>query len=70
MPKATLEFNLPEETQEHEYACNGQAMYAVLMDIQETLRDARKHGTPEESARAAWALGIFYEAVDGLPFEF
>lgn len=42
--KATLEFQLPEEEQEHLDAINGTKWKVVLMDFDETLRRYIKHG--------------------------
>lgn len=42
--KATLEFNLPEEEQEHLDAVNGTKWKILLMDFDRTLRNYLKHG--------------------------
>jgi hypothetical protein len=49
MAKATLEFNLPEETVEHRLAVNANNYYAVLWDIDQYLRSKLKHGDLTES---------------------
>jgi molecular chaperone GrpE (heat shock protein) len=57
MPKATLEFNLPEEEQEHRDAIDGPAWKQTVWDIDYVLRNKIKHAdehTPE----------IFVEALE------
>lgn len=44
MPKAILEFNLPEEEQEHRDALEGTAWKVAMWDLDQTLRNAIKHG--------------------------
>ena len=44
MPKAILEFNLPEEQQEHKDALDGTAWKVAMWDLDQTLRNAIKHG--------------------------
>jgi hypothetical protein len=44
MPKATLEFNLPEEEQEHRDAIEGTMWKLAVWDLDQILRDALKHG--------------------------
>lgn len=41
--KATLEFNLPEEDSEYRAALNGAKWQQVLWEIDDWLRDLRKH---------------------------
>ena len=43
MPKATLEFNLPEEQVEHELALMGPEIHAVLCELNRYLRNQIKH---------------------------
>jgi hypothetical protein len=45
VPKATLEFNLPEENSEHMCAVTAQDMNCALWDIQQMLRNKYKYGT-------------------------
>lgn len=42
MPKATLSFNLPEETEEHYLALNGWAYKCVIEDLFQWLRSKDK----------------------------
>lgn len=45
MPKVTLQFNLPEETEEFQAAAKAGRMEAALLDIgNDVFRPARKHG--------------------------
>lgn len=47
MPKATFEFNLPEEQEEFEIFNKSGAMHSALWDIsQEVFRPNYKHGYP------------------------
>lgn len=49
MPKAILEFNLPEEQEEFDTAVKAIDYKLALWDIaQDIFRPARKHGYPEE----------------------
>ena len=55
--KATLEFNLPEDTQEHLRAVQANHAWSALYDIDSMLRNLLKHGddrykTVEELAHA------------------
>lgn len=44
MPKATLEFNLPDEEAQHKDALEGAAWKVAMWDLDQTLRDAIKYG--------------------------
>lgn len=47
--KATLEFNLPEEQDDYQYAMNGVRYSIALRSIMDNVfRPARKHGYPDE----------------------
>jgi hypothetical protein len=46
--KAILEFNLPEDQKEFEYACNGSKCMVALFDINQMFRSATKHRDPNE----------------------
>jgi plasmid stability protein len=55
--KATLEYNLPEDTQEHLRAVQANHAWSALYDIDSILRNLLKHGnenykTVEELAQA------------------
>ena len=51
--KAILEFNLPEEKQEHNYAVNATEAFRALSDIQQELRRIRKYDAdPQEVLEA------------------
>ena len=51
--KAILEFNLPEEKQEHNYAVNALEAFGALSDIQQELRRIRKYDAdPQEVLEA------------------
>lgn len=43
MPKATLQFNLPEEQQEFEYASNGTSYSCVISEMDNYLRAKLKY---------------------------
>jgi hypothetical protein len=47
MPKAILEFQLPEEQEAHEDALNGTLWHSVVGDLDDILRSWIKHGLPE-----------------------
>jgi hypothetical protein len=51
--KATLEFSLPEETQEHYDAVNGSAFKHCLIEIDQELRSFLKYGHDYKTADAA-----------------
>jgi len=51
--KATLEFNLPEDTVEHSDAINGTDYKFVLQDMDTTLRDHLKYGHDYKTAGEA-----------------
>lgn len=46
--KATLTFNLPEETEEHQTALNGGTYRSALWNISQVLRSERKYGEPSQ----------------------
>lgn len=49
MPKAILEFSLPEETEEFETAVKAGSLSAALFEVgQRVFRPARKHGYPDQ----------------------
>jgi len=48
--KAILEFNLPEEEQEHSDALNGAAFKHCLQELDRELRNSLKHGHTFEDA--------------------
>lgn len=52
MPKATLEFQLPEEQEEHRYALAGVDLGAVIRQLDADLRTLEKHGIRGSSAGA------------------
>ena len=58
MPKATLEFNLPEETQEHLDAIKGTDWKLVAWDVDQLLRKYLKYGCEdcEDNRDAAFEL--------------
>lgn len=52
--KATLEFQLPEDTREHALACHAHELYSALLQIQQSIRNTLKY--TECSAEIATAL--------------
>lgn len=58
--KATIEFQLPEETTEHRAALNGMGYRAALCEIYEQIRQRLKHGHQLHSADDAleWCRGL------------
>ncbi len=46
MPKATLEFDLPEEEEEFNHAVHCMDYYVTLSDLAESLRQKVKHDAP------------------------
>ena len=63
MPKAILEFNLPEEQAEFDLAVAGGKLSSVLEDIRNAIRSALKHGDLNAGETKA------YEAVQTCLFE-
>jgi len=53
MVKATLEFNLPEESNEHRMAIDGNKWHLVLWDVDQQLRSIVKYGEDEKKAEFA-----------------
>lgn len=54
MPKATLQFNLPDEQGDFDAAIHGREALSVLFDIHQRCRSLLKHGNPtNEEARLA-----------------
>ena len=54
MPKAKLEFDLPDEQSEFDAAIHGREALGVLWDIDQRCRSLLKHGNPtEEEAKLA-----------------
>lgn len=52
MPKAILRFNLPEEQNEFNLACDASSMWCVLRELQDFLRGKLKYAElPEAEAR-------------------
>lgn len=45
--KASLTFNLPEQQEEFDMAYNGQAYYAILVELDNKLRDLHKYQDQE-----------------------
>ena len=43
MPRAQLEFNLPEEEEDFRHACNGEDYYGALHAVDEHLRSRLKY---------------------------
>ena len=59
MPKATLEFNLPEESCEHDMAVNGWKYQLVLQELDSEIRNYLKHDAgPLANAPEAMRHGI------------
>ena len=54
--KATLEFNLPEEEDQHLTAVKAMDWQMTLWDVDQKLREISKYG--DDSARADWAQEI------------
>jgi hypothetical protein len=64
--KATLEFNLPEDQIEFDFATQGSNMYSALWDISQELRKLSKY---EELSDQEWKMverirDKFYEILD------
>ena len=45
--KAILEFNLPDDADQHNLALNGVKYWSALWDFKETFRSIRKHCEPK-----------------------
>jgi len=50
MPKAILEFELPQDDAEHVRAVNASAAWSALYDIEGRIRNILKYGLNEESS--------------------
>lgn len=51
--KATLEFNLPEEKEEHENAINGSKWRYAVLELDNELRKINKYGECKNKAKFA-----------------
>jgi hypothetical protein len=51
--KATLEFNLPEETQEHLQAVMSHRAWSALSEVSQVLRNHYKHGADADKTLRA-----------------
>ena len=60
--KATLEFNLPEDTQEHLRAVQSNHAWSALYDIDNMLRNLLKHGDDRYETVEELATAIRQEA--------
>ena len=67
MPKAILEFSLPDERAEHEFAIHGQDWALCVSDVDAWLRNALKYGCSYDSVDAALeACRVeLHESLDG-----
>jgi hypothetical protein len=59
--KATLEFNLPEDTQEHLRAVQANDAWSALYDIDYMLRNLLKHGDSQYKTLEELATAIRFE---------
>jgi len=68
MPKATLEFNLPEEQGEFEVCVKGQKYLSALWDFSNYLRQQVKHGDLHEEDLGIYEdiQKVFYEIIGNL----
>lgn len=51
MPKAILEFNLPEENEEYKTTMKAQEYYCQLWDIEQYLRSIDRHGVDADLSK-------------------
>lgn len=51
MPKVTMEFNLPDEQGELDYAMKGREALSVLCNIESLIRSHLKHGEPADDRK-------------------
>jgi hypothetical protein len=58
MPKATIEFNLPEEQSDHDVAMNAGKMYCALFEIYNVCRAEWKYNNSATDATIALAKKI------------
>ena len=63
--KAILEFNLPEERQEHKTAIKGIDYYCALIDFEQWLRLKNKHGDKTKMDTKE-VMDAFYEILDDI----
>ena len=47
--KATLEFDLPEEADDHRLACEAGKLHGALWDVLQEIREVLKHGSPSKA---------------------
>lgn len=66
MPKATLTFNLPEETDEFKDAQDGSALRGVLQEMSNKLRSLVKHGSEEDAKWAEKAQDLLHQSCEGV----
>ena len=53
MPRAQLEYNLPEEEEDFRHACNGVDYYGALRAVDERIRGRLKYETLPDGVGAA-----------------
>ena len=70
MSKGILEFNLPEEQSEFERAVNASKYSGALWEIQQYIRDLRKHGHKFKTVDEAVEMiaNRIYEEIGELDF--
>lgn len=56
MPKATLQFDLPEEHQEHQDAINGSDWKYVVWDLDQFLRNKLKYDLNDYKDKSAYDI--------------
>ena len=67
--KATLEFNLPEDSHEFDMATQGAAMHSVLWDMDQWLRSQTKYAPDDMSEDTHKAFELCREQLHELMFE-
>lgn len=66
--KAILEFDIPEDEYDHKAAVHSSELLAALCWLGDHFRRTYKHDVLSRD-HAAWALGVYAEAVQDLPFD-
>lgn len=64
MPKAILEFQLPEEQSDLRIAQEGGRLHSIIYNIEMKLRATRKHYSFEAHGDAAGEVEKFFDALD------
>ena len=67
--KATLEFQIPEDTEDFDMALHGGVLHSILCAVQQHLRDRAKYGdlTVEAQHEIDQMRGVVFGGMETLP---